>query len=128
MSRRRSPQPQQRGHSQVHAASRLIPVTELPHLAAAALRRGEPGRRVWVDDPEPQQVRTPGRRPGQWLGSGQRLRPAAPQYVTVAEIEQVTGDPGPAWDTSTSALANCRPGSSLADALSRGAEREGMDR
>ncbi|WP_327114166.1 hypothetical protein OHB12_33685 [Nocardia sp. NBC_01730] len=88
MSRRRSSQPQQREQSQVHAASRLVPVTDLPHLAEGARCRGESGRQVRVDDPQPQQVRTAGRGPGQWLGSGQRLRPVSPQYVTVAEIEQ----------------------------------------
>ncbi|MGW4071669.1 hypothetical protein [Nocardia grenadensis] len=65
----------------------MVPVTELPHLAAAAVRRGETDRNVLVDLPAPQQVRTPGREPGQWLGSGEKLRPVPPQYWTEAEIE-----------------------------------------
>lgn len=66
----------------------MVPVTELPHLAAAPIRRGEADRKVLVDSPAPQQVRTPGRTAGQWLGSGQRLRPVPAQYVTEDEVEQ----------------------------------------
>jgi hypothetical protein len=64
-----------------------VPISQLPHLAGAAARRGD--RLIRVDPTTPQTVRTPGREPGQWLGSGQRLRPVPPQYVTEAEIEQV---------------------------------------
>ncbi|WP_433759904.1 RRQRL motif-containing zinc-binding protein [Nocardia sp. CA-135398] len=56
-----------------------------------------------------------------------QLRAAERRGIDRAEFEQV-GDPGPGWNTSTSALANYRPGSALAVSLARGAEREGMDR
>ncbi|MGW1741329.1 hypothetical protein ACWCPQ_21290 [Nocardia sp. NPDC001965] len=78
---------QVREQSQVHG-QQLVPVTEVPHLAAAAIRSGRVDRKIRVDLPAPQQVRTPGRTAGQWLGSGQRLRPVRPQYVTEEEIEQ----------------------------------------
>ncbi|WP_067652928.1 hypothetical protein [Nocardia harenae] len=48
----------------------MVPVTDLPHLAEAARRRGEADRWIRVDATPAQVVRTPGRRPGQWLGSG----------------------------------------------------------
>lgn len=84
----------------------MVPVTEVAHLAAAAVRRGETDRKVLVDLPAPQKVLTPGREPGQWLGSGQRLRPVPPQYVTEAEIEQAeqkrTPIPGHAFAGLTS--------------------------
>lgn len=73
--------------SQAHG-QQMVPVTELPHLAAAAARRGERDRKVLVDLPAPQQVRTPGRAAGQWLGSGQQLRTVRPRYWTEEEIEQ----------------------------------------
>lgn len=66
----------------------MVPVTELPHLAAAAVRRGEEDRKVLVDLPAPQQVRTPGRKPGQWLGSSRPVPAVKPQYLTEAEIAQ----------------------------------------
>ncbi|MBL1079486.1 hypothetical protein JK358_34280 [Nocardia sp. 2] len=64
----------------------LIPITEIPHLAAAARRLGHTDRLVRVDAPAPPQIKTPGREPGQWLGCGERLpdpcacpeRPAPP--------------------------------------------------
>ncbi|WP_416567350.1 hypothetical protein [Nocardia testacea] len=67
-------------------------ITDLPHLAAAARRHGTTDRVLQVDAPEPQQVRTPNRRPGQWLGSGQRLRPVPPQYLSWSEIADQTDE------------------------------------
>lgn len=85
---------QQREQSQVHAAH-LVPITELPHLSGPAIRRGETDRKVLVDLPDPQKVRTRGRRPGQWLGSGEPVRVVRPQYVTAAEIEQAEQQQSP---------------------------------
>lgn len=57
--------------SRPEAASGVpTPITELAHLAAAARRLGQTDRVIRVDAGEPQRVRTPGRRPGQWLMSG----------------------------------------------------------
>ncbi|MEV4234048.1 RRQRL motif-containing zinc-binding protein [Nocardia sp. NPDC049737] len=57
-----------------------------------------------------------------------QLRAAERHGVDRAEFEQV-GDPGPGWNTSTSALAGYKAtGNALADSLARGADREGMDR
>ncbi|MFR9767740.1 RRQRL motif-containing zinc-binding protein [Nocardia sp. SC052] len=56
-----------------------------------------------------------------------QLRAAERHGLDRAEIEQA-GDPGPGWNTSTSALADYRPGSSLADVFGRETEREGYDR
>ncbi|WP_039823465.1 hypothetical protein [Nocardia testacea] len=94
----------------------MVPVTELPHLAAAAVRRGETDRKVLVDLPAPQQVRTPGRAAGQWLGSGQKLRPVRPQYWTEEEIEQ-----------AEQAKREPIPGHPFAD-LTSNREREEMER
>jgi hypothetical protein len=69
----------------------FVPVTQLPHLAAAARKSGHTARVVRVHIPE-QQVKTPGRRVGQWLMSGKELKPAAPQYLTEQEIEQMDMD------------------------------------
>ncbi|WP_280396890.1 hypothetical protein [Nocardia carnea] len=85
MSRRRSKPNAVREQSQAHG-QRMAPVSELPHLAEAAARRGESDRKVLVDLPAPQQVRTPGRSVGTWLGSGKALPPVPPQYVTEADI------------------------------------------
>ncbi|WP_040703984.1 hypothetical protein [Nocardia takedensis] len=50
------------------------PIADLPHLAEAARRLGQTDRVICVDYPEPQSpVRTPGRRIGQWLASGELL-------------------------------------------------------
>ncbi|MBF6298482.1 hypothetical protein IU459_13130 [Nocardia amamiensis] len=57
-----------------------------------------------------------------------QLRAAERHGVDRAEFDQTAGDPGPGWNTSTSALADYRRGSSLADVFSRGADREGYDR
>ncbi|MEU6579567.1 hypothetical protein [Nocardia sp. NPDC046763] len=51
----------------------LTPITEIAHLSEAAKRLGHTDRRIWVDRPEPQQLQTPGRVPGQWLMSGEML-------------------------------------------------------
>ena len=56
-----------------------------------------------------------------------QLRAAERHGISRAELEQ-DGDPGPGWNTSTSALAKYQPGNALADSLARSAEREGMDR
>ena len=72
------------------------PITEIPHLAEAARRRGETNRVIRVDAPQPQQVRTPGRRVGQWLSSGEPLSPPAPQYITPAEIAEI--ERGDIWE------------------------------
>ena len=62
----------------------LTPITEVQHLAEAAKRSGRTDRQIWVDRPEPQQLKTPNRVPGQWLLSGEFLTavpelPAAPE-------------------------------------------------
>lgn len=85
--RRRAPNPERAAHG-----TRLVPVTQLPHLARAAKEHGTQDRLIRVDLPEPQQVKTPGGRVGQWLMSGQELKPAAPQYLTEQEIEQMDMD------------------------------------
>lgn len=51
----------------------LIPITELPHLADAAKRSGQTDRLIRVELPEPVQINTPNRAPGQWLASGKHL-------------------------------------------------------
>lgn len=60
-----------------------VPISQLPHLADAAARRGHGNRMIQVDPPKEPSVRTPGRSVGQWLRSGQ---PLPPQYVTEAEV------------------------------------------
>ncbi|MGW4329691.1 RRQRL motif-containing zinc-binding protein [Nocardia sp. NPDC004573] len=57
-----------------------------------------------------------------------QLRAAERHGVDRTEFEQAAGDPGPGWNTSTSALADYRPGSSLADVFKGETEREGYDR
>ncbi|MEU6828673.1 RRQRL motif-containing zinc-binding protein [Nocardia beijingensis] len=57
-----------------------------------------------------------------------QLRAAERHGVDRADFDQAGGDPGPGWNTSTNALADYRPGSSLADVLGRETEREGYDR
>ncbi|MFE2961831.1 DUF2493 domain-containing protein [Nocardia tengchongensis] len=51
----------------------LTPITEVPHLAAAARRLGQADRQIWVDRTTPPKVQTPNRVPGQWLLSGEFL-------------------------------------------------------
>lgn len=63
-----------------------VPASQLPHLADAVVRRGQGDRLIRVDPPAPQTVRTSGRKPGQWLGSGQMLPPVRTRYLTEAEI------------------------------------------
>lgn len=62
------------------------PITEIPHLAEAARRRGETDRVIAVDAAPPQQVRTPGGQVGRWLGSGQPVKVLNPQYLSWSEI------------------------------------------
>jgi hypothetical protein len=82
----------------------MVPITDLPHLAEAARRRGEADRWIRVDATPQQLVRTPGRRPGQWLGSG------APVQERKSE--------------KSSALAAHRGGNALARNAARNSERE----
>lgn len=57
--------------AEAHKTAIPTPAQQIPHLAAAAPRRPETADRlVSVDAPAPPTVRTPGRVPGQWLGSG----------------------------------------------------------
>ncbi|MFI7524562.1 hypothetical protein [Nocardia salmonicida] len=49
------------------------PITDLPHLADAARRRGETHRVVNVDATPPPTIRTPGRTADQWLMSGEPI-------------------------------------------------------
>lgn len=72
------------------------PITELPHLAEAARRLGQTGRVIRVDAPKPQIVRTPGRRVGQWLMSGEQLKTPTPQPFTPAEIAEI--ERGDIWE------------------------------
>ncbi len=69
MSRPKSPRPEV-------ASGVPTPITELAHLAPAARRLGQTDRVIRVDAGEPQKVRTPGRRPGQWLMSGEPVSAA----------------------------------------------------
>ncbi|WP_280232294.1 hypothetical protein [Nocardia cyriacigeorgica] len=62
------------------------PITEIPHLAEAARRRGETDRVIRVDAAPQQTVRTPGARPGQWIGSRQPVKTLHPQYLSWSEI------------------------------------------
>lgn len=71
-------------------------ITDLPHLAEAARRLGQTDRVIRVDAPKPQEVRTPGRRVGQWLMSGQQLKTPTPQPFTPAEIAEI--ERGDIWD------------------------------
>lgn len=72
------------------------PITELPHLAEAARRLGQTGRAIRVDAPKPQTVRTPGRRAGQWLMSGEQLKTPTPKSFTPAEIAEI--ERGDIWE------------------------------
>lgn len=57
--------------AQTREAAIPTPVQQIPHLTEAAARHPETADRlVSVDAPTPPTVRTPGRVPGQWLGSG----------------------------------------------------------
>ncbi|MBF6150281.1 hypothetical protein [Nocardia nova] len=69
----------------------FVPIIEMPHLAEAAKKSGHTARVLRVHIPD-QQVKTPGRRVGQWLMSGEPLKPPAPQYLTEQEIEQMEMD------------------------------------
>ncbi|MBY8861118.1 hypothetical protein K7711_31900 [Nocardia sp. CA2R105] len=62
--------------AEAHARDQAIetPRSQLPHLAASTPSRPQmPERVIRVDAPTPPEVRTPGRVPGQWLGSGEFL-------------------------------------------------------
>ncbi|WP_067694490.1 hypothetical protein [Nocardia jejuensis] len=56
--------------SRVRPAAIAVPITDIAHLAAAALARGETDRVIMVDLGDPPLIRTPGRVANQWLGSG----------------------------------------------------------
>lgn len=100
------------------------PALRIPHLAEAAKRHGTEERVIWVDAPAPPQVKTPGRTVGQWLKSGERLPEIGPAGETTGADAS-----GPVSGASSSALAGCADkGNALADAMSRSAEREGMER
>ncbi|MBL1080237.1 hypothetical protein JK358_38165 [Nocardia sp. 2] len=51
--------------------SHPVPITRIPQLAAAARARGQSGRVIWVDLPDPPVIHTRGRVPNQWLLSGE---------------------------------------------------------
>ena len=53
--------------------SEMVPMLRIEHLAEAAKRYGTEERPIRVELPEPPQVKTPNRVPGQWLGSGKFL-------------------------------------------------------
>ena len=75
------------------------PITDLPHLAKAAIRSGQTDRVIWVDPPKPPKVRTPGRRVGQWLMSGEELKPPPPQYLSASEIAEIErAEHAPIWE------------------------------
>lgn len=118
---RRGPKANQvREQSQAHG-QRMVPVSELPHLAEAAARRSELDRKLLVDLPAPQQVRTPGRSVGQWLGSGQALPPVPPQYLTEADIA--------ATEQAKQKSHSSNAFSGLSDnAFAAGREQKGMSR
>lgn len=78
------------------APSIPTPITELPHLAEAARRLGQTDRVIRVDAPKPPEVKTPGRRVGQWLMSGEELKPPTPQPFTPAEIAEI--ERGDIWE------------------------------
>ncbi|MFQ6229943.1 hypothetical protein [Nocardia sp. NPDC002869] len=120
MTRRRPKADPVREQSQAHG-QRMVPVSELPHLAEAAARRGESDRKVLVDLPAPQQVRTPGRSVGQWLGSGQALPPVPPQYLTEADI--AAAEQAKQKSQSSSAFEGLS-----ANAFAAGREQKGMSR
>ncbi|WP_051182728.1 RRQRL motif-containing zinc-binding protein [Nocardia vinacea] len=96
------------------------------HQLRAAERHG-------VDRAELEQAGDPG--PGWAIGSTPCVGVAGSEPVFAGLMDRShdrddldqAGDPGSAWP-QTSALANYRPGSALADAVARSAEREGMDR
>lgn len=72
-------------------ATRPTPITDLPHLEAAARRLHGTGRVIRVEIAT-QSVRTPGRTPGQWLASGEPLKPAPPQYISWSDIDRDRDD------------------------------------
>ncbi|WP_280410995.1 hypothetical protein [Nocardia asiatica] len=96
MSRRRDPKPAVPEEPQQPTV--LVPVTQLSHLAEGARKSGHTARVVRVPIPV-QEVKTPGRRPGQWLGSGQPLKTPRPQYLSPPEIEAIErGEIAAIWE------------------------------
>ncbi|MEV0107210.1 hypothetical protein AB0H42_12820 [Nocardia sp. NPDC050799] len=121
MSRRRPKvNPVREEQSQAHG-QRMVPVSELPHLAEAAARRGGPDRKVLVDLPAPQQVRTSGGSVGMWLGSGKALPPVPPQYLTEADI--AAAEQAKQKSESSNAFAGLST-----NAFAAGREQKGMSR
>ncbi|MCU1646402.1 MAG: hypothetical protein JWN03_6677 [Nocardia sp.] len=97
----------------------LVPITEIPHLAEAAKRLGQTDRMIRVELPEPAQVKTVGREVGQWLRCGEYL----PDPCNCPEDERFSRSP------NRSPLAGyAGSGNALADAVTRTADREGVER
>ena len=97
MSRRRDSRPSVPEQPQQPTVS--VPITQLPHLAEAARRRGHTARVIRVDAPSSQQVKTPGRCPGRWLGSGAPLKTVRPQYLSPPEIQEIErGEIAAPWE------------------------------
>lgn len=96
MSRRRSVRPpvpeQQQSQQEPPTRTVFVPITQMPHLADAARKSGHTARVLRVQIPE-QRVETPNRRVGQWLGSGQPLKPVPQQYLSEAEIAEIEREP-----------------------------------
>ncbi|WP_328410964.1 hypothetical protein [Nocardia sp. NBC_00403] len=86
MNRRRNQQPAMPNEPPV--PTDLVSITDLPHLAAAAIRLGQTDRKIHVELAQPVEIKTPGRMPGQWLRSGQQLEQPPPQYLSWSEIDR----------------------------------------
>ncbi|MEV6073412.1 hypothetical protein AB0L82_43280 [Nocardia sp. NPDC052001] len=69
----------------------LTPITEITHLAEAATQLGQTDRQIWVDRTPPPSIKTPGRVPGQWLMSGERLPEPLSQPIRPARPEPWEG-------------------------------------
>lgn len=76
----------------------LVPIAQFPHLAEGARRSGHTARVLRVHIPD-QHVKTPNRRPGQWLASGEPLKPVPPHYLSATEIAEIERGEIPApWE------------------------------
>ncbi|MEV6070051.1 hypothetical protein AB0L82_26195 [Nocardia sp. NPDC052001] len=96
----------------------LTRITDIPHMAEHARRLGQTDRWIWVDRPTPPLVRTPDREAGQWLKCGEHL----PDSCICRD------EPGRPRRAGSSALADHKAGSALAEATALEIEHEGMDR